>query len=154
MAKLGDIIPAQHRIVLPIEGGEQEVDVRGLSLQDIASLMARYPDVIASFDGGNVSALTLLKMGPQVVAAVMAMACGAPNDEAAENALMTLPLGTQVEIADIIIKETMPNGVGPFVQLARRFGLDLDSVRQNIASRNQSPKPSTSSSAPDTTTNG
>lgn len=150
MSKIGDIIPAQHRVTLQLQDGAHEVDVRGLSLQDIASLMARYPDVIAQFDG-KLDAASLFTLGPQVVAAVMAMACGAPNDKAAEAALLALPLGTQVEIADIIVRETMPNGVGPFVQLAKRFGLDLATVRQKAASQSPSPSPSTSSSEADTT---
>jgi hypothetical protein len=151
MAKLSDIIPPQHRIVINVAGeGEQEVDVRGLNLQDIAGLMSRYPEVIEQFDG-KLDALAILKLGPQVVAAIMAMACGAPGDRGAEAALLALPLGKQAEILNIVVRETMPNGVGPFVELLKALGLDLDTVRRKVDSAKPSLSPSTTSAPMDTT---
>lgn len=151
MAKLSDIIPSQHRVIIPTSEGEQEVDVRGLNLQDIANLMARYPEVIGQFDG-KLDALSILKLGPQVVAAIMAMACGAPNDAGAEQALLSLGLSKQAEILTIIVKETAPNGIGPFVELLKALGLDLATVQRKAASAAQLPPQSTSSAPADTTT--
>lgn len=152
MAKLHDIIPPQHRVVIATAEGDQEVDVRGLDLEDITNLMARYPEVIEQLDGNKLDASALLKMGPKIIAAVMAYGCGAPNDPGAEQVLMRLPLGTQVDILNIIVKETAPNGIGPFVKLMKALGLDLDMVRQKAASAKQSAPPSISSSEPDTIT--
>lgn len=152
MAKLSDIIPPQHRIVITLANDEaQEVDVRGLNLQDVASLMARYPEVIEQFDG-RLDAMAILKLGPQVVAAVMAMACGAPNDRGAEAALLALPLGKQAEILNVVVRETMPNGVGPFVDLLKSLGLDLATVQQKAASAKPLPSQSISSVPMDTAT--
>lgn len=151
MAKLHDIIPPQHRVTIPLKDGSQEVDVRGLNLEDITNLMARYPEVIEQFDG-KLDALALLKLAPRAVAAIMAMACGAPNDEGAEAALASLPLGTQAEIMNIVVKETAPNGIGPFVTLFKTLGLDLDTVRRKAASQSPSPSLSSSSAPTDTAT--
>jgi hypothetical protein len=151
MSKLSDLVPPRHRVTLQLGNGEpQDVDVCGLSIPDITTLIERYPDMVAQFDG-KFDASSLLKMGPQAIGAVLAMACGAPNDRAAEAALVALPLGTVVELLDIVAGETMPNGVGPFVSLAKRFGLDLASVLQKIPSPNLAPSESISLSATDTT---
>lgn len=150
MTNLSDIIPAQHRVSIPINGAEHEVDVRGLSLEDITNLVARHPEVISAFDG-NLDVASILKHGPKVIAAILAMACGAPNDEAAERALLSLPLGIQAEILSIVVKETAPKGVGPFVQLMKALGLNQDTVRSAAASAKPSSKQSTSSAPVDTT---
>jgi hypothetical protein len=150
MVELRDFIPAQHRVSIPVNGAEQDVDVRGLSLQDISGLIARHPEVIQAFDG-KFDVAAILRLGPQVIATIIAMACGAPNDEAAERAVLALPLGTQAEILTIVVRETAPKGVGPFVALMKALGLDLNTVRNAAAaSGNPSAKPSISSAAPDT----
>jgi hypothetical protein len=149
MAELRDIIPPQHRVRIPVGDVEQEVDVRGLSLQDVADLLARHPEVISAFDG-KVDVMSILRLGPHVISTVLAMACGAANDEAAEKVMLAMPIGTQVEILTIVVKETAPKGVGPFVELLKALGLNLDTVRNATASAAQSAKPSTSSAPTDT----
>jgi hypothetical protein len=151
MASLHDIAPAQRRVLVPAgDGTDQPVDVRGLSLQDVSDLVARFPEVIGAFSGGmkNDQILpAILKMGPAVIAAVIAYACGAANDEQAEKVVATWPIGTQAEILAIVVKQTAPRGVGPFVDLLKATGLDLNMVRGAAKPEASSPKQSRSSAA-------
>lgn len=152
MVNLHDIIPPQHRVAIPVNGTDVEVDVRGLNLQDISNLIARHPDVILAFaDAKKIDVMAILKQGPLVVGTILAMACGSPNDERAEAALNALPLGTQAEILTHVVKMTAPKGVGPFVTLLKSLGLDLNTVRSAALSKAQSPMPSPTSSEEATT---
>ncbi len=141
MASLHDIVPPQHRVSLPSQGAEVEVDVRGLTIQDCSDLLARHPEIVAVFDG-KLDVMTILKAGPHVVAAVIAMACGAANDAAAEKIALQLSVGEQAEILAIVVKLTAPKGVGPFVALLKSLGLNLDTARSAATSAAASQKPS------------
>lgn len=144
---LHDFVPPQNRITLPgADGSETDVDVRGLSIQHISDLIARFPEVVEQFDGG-LNALALLKLGPFMASAIMAYGCGCGRDADAEKVLAELPLGTQAEILSIIVRLTAPKGVGPFVELLKALGLDLATVRSAALSASQSAKPSPTSSA-------
>jgi hypothetical protein len=149
MVHLHDVVPAQVRVTIALADGEQEVDVRGLTFQDISDLIARFPDVLSSLKDGF-DASVILKMGPVVVAAVMAYGCGAANDTKVEAILSQLPLGTQVEILTAIMNQTAPKGAGPFVKLLKLAGLDLSTVRSAMTSAQASPAPLDTSSSKDT----
>lgn len=141
MAGLLDIAPVAKRVLIPIEGGEHPVDVRGLSVADIRDLLARYPDIVGMI-GKKLDASVLLKAGPDVVASVIAAACGSPGP-AGEAVALTLGAGVQAEILTIVMNLTMPRGPAPFLALLKAAGLDLADTRLSAAA---SPPPSNTSS--------
>jgi hypothetical protein len=153
MATIHDVIPPQARVSLPYEGGEVDVDVRGLSLDDISDLMWRFPEIIEQFDG-KLDVAALMKLGPRVVAAIMACGCGARGDNQVELNLLQMNLSSQAEIMAIVVKLTAPKGVGPFVKLLQSLGfkIDPDMVRSAWTSALQSAKSSPASSEEATAT--
>lgn len=148
MVKLSDIAPAQKRVLVPAgDGNEVGVDVRGLTIENIRDLLERFPEAISLFDD-KMAVQTLLRMGPRFVAAVIAMACGDPNSEAAEEVAASWPVGIQVEILNIVIRQTMPRGLAPFEELLKSLGLDPNTVRKASASAASS-QPQSKASAPE-----
>lgn len=134
--RLEDIAPAQRRVLIQ----DAEVDVRGLSLQDVSDLIARFPEVIAAFDKG-VTMAAVLKAGPPVVNAIIAAACGSPGNARAEQIAGELGVGLQAEILAYVLEATMPKGAGPFERLLKAAGLNLDTVRNATASKPRSAPP-------------
>lgn len=145
MAGLLDIAPVEKRVLIPIEGGEHPVDVRGLTIADIRDLLARYPEVVGMF-GKKLDAGLLMKAGPDVVASVIAAACGSPG-KAGEAVALTLGAGVQAEILSIVMNLTMPRGPAPFLALLKAAGLDPADTRLSAAA---SPSSSNTSSPADT----
>lgn len=142
MAGLLDIAPVAKRVLIPIEGGEHPVDVQGLSIAHIRDLIARYPDVVGMI-GRKLDVKVLMKAGPDVVATVIAAACGSPGP-AGEAVALTLGAGVQAEILTHVIKLTMPRGPAPFMELLKAAGLDLADTKLSAAAS----QPSSSTSSP------
>ena len=138
MAGLTDIIPVAKRVMIPTEDGDKPVDVRGLSTSDLSYIISRYPDLMSKFGSGMTAAM-IMKAGPEVMATVIAAACGDTGNEAAERIAATLGAGTQAEILTHVVKLTMPRGPGPFVELLKAAGLDLSHVAEASASIAQTP---------------
>lgn len=146
MIDLNDIAPRHKEVLIPTNKGEVAVEARGLSLEHIRDILVRFPAVIELFEK-KFDAASLLKLGPDFVAAVCSMSLGAANDKKVEAAVMGFPLTTQVEILTVIVKETMPKGVAPFVALLKALGLDQDTALKQSLSAVQPQPPSTSSAA-------
>jgi hypothetical protein len=133
MATIHNVVPPQMSVTIPYEGGDVEVDVRGLTIQDVSDLLMRFPDLVGAFDG-KMDVGSMMKWGPQVLAAIMAYACGAANDRKVEDSLLSMPLTSQVEILTIVVRLTAPKGVGPFVALVKALGLDVSKLQSTAAS--------------------
>ena len=138
MAGLTDIIPVAKRVMIPTDDGEKPVDVRGLSTSDLSYIISRYPELISKL-GGGITAALIMKAGPEVMATVIAAACGNPGSQAAEQVAASLGAGVQAEILTHVVKLTMPRGPGPFVELLKAAGLDLSHVAVASASIAQTP---------------
>lgn len=106
-------------------GPDDVVSVRGLSLRAIASLMARFPGLLELFNGRDLNVQVLLEAAPEAAAAIMAAACGYPNDPAAERIADGLPLEYQTGILVKAVELTFPGGVGPFVDRVSQIGSSL-----------------------------
>lgn len=143
MAGLLDIAPAAKRVLIVTEAGEQPVDVRGLSISDIRDLLARFPEAVAIMNTGLTPA-AVMKTGPDIIAAIIAAACGSPGADG-EAVAVTLGAGVQAEILTAVLNLTMPRGPAPFGALLKAAGLDLGAL-----SAASLPVPLTSSSATDT----
>lgn len=92
------------------------VDVYGISVQDMADLFNRYPDLNKLISGTDISVQSVLKTGPQAVAAIIAAGCRELGNTEAEKSALALVLDQQVEFIEAIVKLTFPGGVGPFVE--------------------------------------
>lgn len=145
MVSLVDIVP-QTRTV-PITGGELEL--RGLSLRQIAELLLRFPSLRNLFVEGapELDVETLLLMAPDAIGAIIAEAAGQPDAvDAITDGALTLD-----EVTDCLIAVrdlTMPHGAVP---LLNRLAVLLPGA--GLSGRAQgmnSPPPPNGSLPPDT----
>lgn len=141
MAGLVDIAPSVEHVTV----GAAKVPVYGVSAKGIALLLARFPELRELMSGREVGIDKLLDMGGDAVAAIIAAGCGFPGDEAQEAAAERLPVELQADLLAPILRLTMPNGVGPFVEKLAALGNVLGAVPSSTEPGSKSPKRSTSS---------
>lgn len=103
---------------------DQPIEVTGVSAKGVAQLLLRFPELRALISGRQVGHDQLLALGGDIIAAVIAAGCGHPGDELAEAASSRLGLDDQAELLAAIVKLTMPQGIGPFVDKLSRLGLN------------------------------
>lgn len=130
------------------------IAVPGVSAKGIAYLLTRFPDLRALMAGRKIEEAALLAMGGDAVAAIIAAGTGAPGDDKAEAIAGTLPLDAQADLIAAILKVTMPQGVGPFVEKLTGLGLLVGGDPFPAVPDTKSTKRSMSSSAPATTKAG
>lgn len=144
MATLLDIA----KVTKTIQLGGIEIPVSGLTGQQLADLILRFPDIGKLVFGGNMSTniIALVNLMPKACAAVIASGTGAhcTNDADAEEkgyeeVALELPLGDQVSAIVKILELTFPQGVGPFVEQLQKLGLDLPSAGDAQAANPRSP---------------
>ena len=119
MVGLVDIAPITSSVA--IRG--QDITITGVSARGIASLLARFPELRALMTGREVALEELLKLGGDVIAAIIAAGTGAPGDPVAEKAADNLTREEQADLLAAIIELTMPRGLGPLVERLSRLGL-------------------------------
>ena len=113
--------------IAPVAGAkvtirDVEIDVNGLSLGDIAALIGRFPKLVEVFSRQDDAVATIMKSGPEIIAAVIAAGCGMTNDEAAEARAAGLSLEEQFDILVEVLRLTMPAGPRPFVEKLQKIG--------------------------------
>ena len=119
MVGLVDIAPITSSVV--IRG--QDITITGVSARGIAFLLARFPELRAVMTGREVALDDLLKLGGDVIAAIIAAGTGAPGNTQAEAAADNLTLEEQADLLGAIVELTMPRGLGPLVEKLSRLGL-------------------------------
>ena len=119
MVGLVDIAPITSSVV--IRG--QDITITGVSARGIAFLLARFPELRALMTGREVGLDALLRLGGDVIAAIIAAGTGAPGDVDAEKAADNLTLEEQADLLASIAELTMPRGLGPLVERLSRLGL-------------------------------
>jgi hypothetical protein len=119
MVGLVDIAPLTSMVL--IRG--QDIIITGVSARGIALLLARFPELRAVMTGREVALDDLLKLGGDVIAAIIAAGTGAPGDVDAERAADNLTLEEQADLLGAIVELTMPRGLGPLVEKLSRLGL-------------------------------
>ncbi len=117
MASLLDIAPAGRAV--PVRG--TDVAVTGVSAAGLATLLRRFPALLAALSGGNLSAESLAEAAPEALAAVIAAGTGSPGDAKAEAVAAGLSASEQLDLLSAIISETMPGGVEDFVARLERL---------------------------------
>ena len=119
MVGLVDIAPITSSVV--IRG--QDITITGVSARGIAFLLARFPELRAVMTGREVALDDLLKLGGDIIAAIIAAGTGAPGNTLAEAAADNLTLEEQADLLGAIVELTMPRGLGPLVERLSRLGL-------------------------------
>ena len=119
MVGLVDIAPVTSTIL--VRG--QDITITGVSARGIALLLARFPELRAVITGREVAMDDLLKLGGDVIAAIIAAGTGSPGDNDAEQAADNLTLEEQADLLASIVELTMPRGLGPLVERLSRLGL-------------------------------
>lgn len=122
MASLLDVAPSAE--VVEIRG--TQVEVTGISALGLASLLARFPqlqDMLAGNGQQDLEPSDVIELGVQVVSAIIAAGCGMAGNAEAEAIAAELPLESQVDILSAIQRQTMPSGVGAFVEKLQAMGL-------------------------------
>ena len=112
MTGLLDIFPISEKI----EVNGKSVEVYGISVGGLATLLGRFPKLMDLFNGGGIDVAEVLPLGDEIIAAIIAAGCGQLGIEAAERNARRLPIGTQVDFLALIIRQTMPDGVDPLAE--------------------------------------
>lgn len=116
MLSLLDVLPRSERVDI---GGGQEIDVFGISGEDIGKILTRYPD---AFQQLSSSANKPSNLDPGLLGALMAATQrnGSDDsllgDENVEKRARTLSVGAQLKVMQAMGRCTFPDGVGPFLE--------------------------------------
>lgn len=117
MLSLLDALPRHERVGI---GGDQSIDVFGISGEDIGAIIERFPDVFEQLM--NLSHKPL-KMSPGLMGALIAASQRNPHgedsllgNELVEKRARTMAVGAQVKLLLAMGRCTFPDGVGPFLE--------------------------------------
>lgn len=116
MASLLDVAPLTIPVTVGGANGPVTIQVSGLSAAHIATLLHRFPDLRKLFSGVDADMDAILNSAPECLAAILASGCGGAGDPAHERAASSLSAEAQADILAAILKLTLPNGIGPFVE--------------------------------------
>jgi hypothetical protein len=116
MADLLDIAPSTAVEVVKING--LRVKVHGVSVDAIASIVARFPELksLASGASGDNFLPRLIQGCGAAVGPIIAAGCGHLTDEAYEQHAAKLLPEHQMKFLKAIFGLTFPNGIGSFVE--------------------------------------
>jgi hypothetical protein len=116
MADLLDIAPSTASEVVWIDG--QRISVRGVSVDAIASIVARFPEVRSLVSGGVGASLVprLIEGCAAAVGPIIAAGCGHLADATYEQRAAKLLPEHQLKFLTAIFRLTFPNGIGSFVE--------------------------------------
>lgn len=84
----------------------QRVTVTGVSARGLATLFRRFPELVGAVTGAGLNISSLVEMGPEVLAAVIAAGTGSPDDPEAEAVADRLGMSDQLSLIEAIIAET------------------------------------------------
>jgi hypothetical protein len=147
MADLLDIAPSTACETVWIDG--QRFSVRGVSLDAVASLVAKFPELRSLVNGGLGDDLVprLIQCSGRAVGSVIAAGCGHLGDEAFERWAAQRVLGHQVKFLKAIVGLTFPNGIGSFAEdLTALIGGTGERAKPIKMRSKRSPSPSPDSS--------
>jgi hypothetical protein len=119
MPSLKDIVPAGARVRV----GQTEIEVFGLTGRAISHLLGRFPDIAKAITGQSIDVSALIRMGPEVVGAIIACGLRKIGDKETEQDAQDLTPGDWIELLAPIVKQTMTKGVAPFASVLADLGL-------------------------------
>jgi hypothetical protein len=139
MVSLTDIAPATARVAVL----GSEIEVRGLTMRDIAHLLSRFPQ-LRMIVAGRQESLTvddIIAAAPDAIASIIACGTGGRDDDAAHAAADALPVEAQTDVIEAIVALSFPKGFGPFVARLMAMAGQLQSA---VVGTTPSPPPSNS----------
>lgn len=126
MTSLMDIAPLSEEVELT---GGRTISVGGVGADGIAYMLTQSPELRQMMAERKLSidADGIAKLGPQMIAMVIACGSGFPGNREAEQRAAKLGALDQLKLINAIMRCTMPSGIDPFVEevlaLANRIGL-------------------------------
>jgi hypothetical protein len=146
MADLLDIAPSTAIGIVKIDGAR--VKVRGVSVDGIASIVARFPELKALVNGGLGDNIVprLIEGCGAAVGPIIAAGCGHLADETYEQHAAKLLPEHQIKFIKEILGLTFPNGIGSFVEeLTSLIGGAGEGAKMVKVRLRKSPSPSSPS---------
>jgi hypothetical protein len=144
MADLLDIAPSTASEAVWIDG--HRVTVRGVSVDGIASIIARFPELKALVNGGDIVPRLIEGCGA-AVGSIIAAGCGHLGDETYEQHAAKLLPEQQIKFVKAIFGLTFPNGIGSFIEeLTGLIGGAGEGAKTIRMRSRKSPSPSSPSS--------
>lgn len=104
----------QRREKVPIKGNGEYLEVRGVSAQDVATLLTKYPALEKVFLGRGIGIDDLRALAHDCIGPIIAAGFGKLGDEETEKAASELSLEFQTDCIEAIGRATLPSGFGPF----------------------------------------
>jgi len=114
-----------------VKVGSKTVNALGLSVQGIVKLWQRFPEAQSVLTGGAVSPNRVMKLIPEAIPAVIVEG----TDIASEAVAARLPIETQIDLLEAIIRLTMPSGFGPFVAKLEAMGIPVQAATKDLDSK-------------------
>jgi hypothetical protein len=123
MPSLVDIAPIRETV--SIQG--LDIEVRGIGIDAIAAVLARFADLRKVFEGATagqkVDAAALLAQAPAAAHELMAAATGKLGDKNEIAAAANMVAGDQLTLFEAVVRLSFPGGLNPFgARLAALFG--------------------------------
>ena len=113
MADLMDIAPSTAREVVKLDGARYVV--RGLNAPEIATILARFPDLVVLAAGGNFNVAKLIGQVGQAIGPVIAAGFGQLGKEESEQRANLLSAEAQIDLVTAIWRLTFEKGLDSFV---------------------------------------
>jgi hypothetical protein len=128
MTSLLDIGPLTEEV--EIRG--TKLTVQGLSGGDLFQLMS-FPEFRSAMESKAQNPQTILQqLGPQILAKVIAICTGTPNNPEAEAKAAQLGASDQMTLIKVVTRLSFPDGIGPFVHdLRALMGEVVTDIEQN-----------------------
>ena len=137
MASLLDIAPSHETV--KVRG--MDIAVTGVSAAGFAYLLGRFPDLRKMMTGMEVEVDDLFTLAGSAVAPIIAAGTGMPANEEAEAMAATLSVHEQSDLLAAIMRQTFPQGVGPFVERLAGLAESLGGAQSPKALDTKSQKP-------------
>jgi hypothetical protein len=148
MADLLDIAPATAVESVKLSDG-QRVKVHRLHVNEIATLVQRFPSAVVMLTTGQDVLMQFLSGDGEAAAAVIAAGGGHIGDDKAEQIAKGLMAEDQLKLLKAIFWLTFPNGIGALVEAIGNLANGPGSDKPVKVRLKTSPSASPSSSAPD-----
>ena len=114
MTSILDLTPSTQTVQLSIG----EVDVPGISLKGITSVLLEHPELIAMLKNRSIkfdSVEDLLGLGVGVVSSFLSAGCGYPGNKDVEEKCANLLPGDALDLGQMIFKVSFPGGMKDFL---------------------------------------
>jgi hypothetical protein len=110
---------------VPVRG--VDVEVTGISAKAFLELLDRFKELQAAMSGQKmaVTGADIMKLAPEVIAAIIAAGVGCPNDKEQEDKVLELLPGEQLDLILAIVEVSLGSDIGPFKERLGRLGIDF-----------------------------